>query len=277
MSDITPQEHLLLNLLDAQKVKLTKEVDRRRVKGTRDIQTLTDIGAYLGLDTMVPNSTHTCDASDPGRLFSGDPAMLLEHPVDILGDTAEIALLTPTYLKWVGFRRLPCRPKAVCSATMGEHTYYEMHFRTLGVDGTLSSYQQRVIAFNSAKESVPLFLRSAPLSSGPEHLTAYLACSIIEDALRARAYMCSLQDNITVHFPVSTDDIYDFFSLREGPVTPGGRRRALIHWVSKHLRDTGAPEKVRVREHYRGVTEIAVDGLTIRVGPNTRYTAEHTN
>jgi len=94
-----------------------------------------------------------------------------------------------------------------------------------------------------------------------------LAASIIEDVGRTGCFTASVQDSAGVIFPVPYGAQVELFQLRDGPYTPGGRRKAILHWVAKHLRRSGNKESP-VKEHMRGVHEFTVDGLMIRLSAN---------
>ena len=56
-------------------------------------------------------------------------------------------------------------------------------------------------------------------------------------------------------------------SLRDAPLTNAGKRKAILHWVTKHTRAT-RQERVNVSEHWRGTRTLSIDGLRVTLAPN---------
>lgn len=278
---LLPQEDLLLRLLVASDIKATSALvyeresgikgTGKKQKGDSSVWVTEDAGKLLPFPVMKPNRVFTFDAADRDRIFPSSHDGLMAHPTEILGLEAEVGLIHGNIMKWSGFRKLPSRPKGICTSESGSHTYYERHFRIMGEKG--GGYYKRIVAFNKAGAPVLLFKDGTPVGLQLDGLSAILACGLIEDANRRDAYLCSIQDGLELLFPLAVDDVFEFFALREAPLTPSGRRKALIHWVSEHLRNTSKAKKTTVRQHYRGITEFSIDGLTVKVTPN-RHTDE---
>lgn len=262
---IAPQEELILRLLEARDVIDNPILGCHRIKGSMDKMASVDVGYMLDFDEMKPKRIFTFDATDNDRLFMPSHHGLMAHPSDILGENAETGVIHLNTMKWLGYRRLKARPRGVCSAIIGNHDYYEVHLRVVGQS---HGYYKRVVAFDKSGAPVTLFKNGKPVGSSVDYQSVFLTCSIVEDSSRVGAYLCSISDYVELLFPISTDDVFDFFALREAPLTNSGRRRALIHWVSGHLRNTHGAKKTNVREHYRGITEFTMDGLTVKVTPN---------
>ena len=260
------QEDLLINLLLSCDTKVTRYLGKQRVKGARDVRVEVDAGILLKFDDMSPRSVYTFDAHDTGRLFPSSHLDLIGHPSEILGCESEYGVISDGIMKWVGFRRLKDRPKGICAADPGKHIYYEKHYRVLG-EGS-SGYFRRIIAFDKEGKPVYLFMNGVPVGLKEDATSAIISCGLKEDAHRKDAYLCSIHDAVELLFPLHAEDVFDFFALREAPLTESGRRKALIHWVSEHLRRTKTNKQSTVRNHYRGITEFTMDGLTVKVTPN---------
>ena len=268
---IAPQEDLILRLLESGDVTPTKELGSYRVKGTQDRCVVRDGGDLLSFDVMRPRRIFTFDAADESRLFPSSHSDLMAHPSDILGEETESGVICGERMNWSGFRRIKGRPKRVCAARSGDHIYYERHCRVVGKS---SGYFKRLVAFDAKGSPVPLFINGIPIGQPGDGVAAILTCGLVEDAFRRDAYLCSLSDAVDLLFPLSAADVFDFFASREAPMTPGGRRRALIHWVSEHMRKVSLAKKTVIRQHYRGITEFTVDGLSVSAIPNNRTAAE---
>jgi hypothetical protein len=237
----------------------------------------TDIGVLLQAEPMVPHRAHTFDATDPDRMIAINHELLMAHPADILGAEAEAAMIYGNTLKWLGFRRLKERPKRVACGEMGKHTYYELHFRTFtdvydrsdNTLDTVTTSSTRVAAFNKSGACIPVFYNGRHQLCGKgEIMSSIMCCSLIEDSKRVDSYLVELQDAVTLLFPVGVEAAFDLFAMREAPLTPSGRRRALAHWVSSHMRHVSVEKSTPVREHYRGVREFTMDGINVTITPN---------
>ena len=231
-----------------------------------------DAGELLRFDAMTPSSSYTVDMSDDNRIYAGDNRLLLAHPGEIIGDNSEIMVLDDSgTLKWMGFRRIPRLPRGAVAVGKYSHAF-EYHFRMLYADGTNGSYMRRLVLLNKEGNGVQVKVRGCFLNGGIEALGTTIAASIIEDAHRKGAMLASVSDSVEIKFPVPLDDYKEVFSHREGPLTPSGRRRSIIHWVSKHLRSKQGGGNSTVKRHVRGISSFTVDGLSVQVTPNDEMT-----
>ena len=216
---------------------------------------------------MMPDSVYLADMTE-SRLFTYDPAQLLAHPADILGDRCEGAMFHEQSVKWFAVRRLLSAPKNV--AVIGKvAVWYEGHFRLIRSDGS-GTYQKRYAAIS--RDGRALLVKRGPyILSDPAESTfmSTTLCSLVEDARRTNAMLASVKDAIEVHVPVPLDAYKEVFALREAPVTPGGRRKAIVHWVASHMRRSIHGAEHKVGRHTRGVDEFTIDGLRVRLSPNS--------
>jgi hypothetical protein len=263
-SNISAQEDLMIRLLISSDIKADKPLGIENYRGKK--HKAFDGGSVLKFDLMSPKHIHTFDATDPERILPSSYTGLMHHPVDLMGNESEMGLITPEgIMKWTGFKKLSKRPRGIYSEP-GNHTYYEKHYRILGSEN--GGYYKRVVAIH--KSGCPLIVYYNGTLVGDvqtDGLSLILNCGLIEDLHRRDAYLCSIKDAIELKFSVSNDDVYELFSLREAPLTSSGRRKAIIHYVSEHLRGKGA-KRTTIKEHYRGITEFIEDGLTVSVTPN---------
>jgi hypothetical protein len=235
----------------------------------------TDAGSLLKFNQMRPRLTYTFQSIDSDvdessdRIFSTDAGLLLASVQDILGKESEIAFICDDRVKWTGFRKINKPPRGVWVASTGA-SLYEFHYREIFENGS-STYFKRVAAVSKRGRPVPCIIEgSSGSGAATEGSHAVLAASIIEDAHRIDALTATITDSTSIVLPVPVGDHKELFALRDAPMTPSGRRRAILHWVAKHTRRRrNSDEAVQIKAHTRGVREITVDGFTVRLAPNT--------
>ena len=265
--EIDKIETLLLMALDgAFEITETPLAVIKQKDGT--VSGLSDQGLLLKTDDMTPKSMYTFDMCDNSRLFTSDPGLLIAHPSEILGDEAEMFFHTGDCYRWAGFRRVKKKPKGV--AVMGKPDYfYEYHYRDIRENGS-NLYNKRFIPID--KKGRPLIAKiqnqfiCAPAVEG---VYLCLACSMIEDAHRSNAMLASFEDGVKVYVPVPLDNYQEIFFDREAPLIRG-KKKAIIHWVAKHIRKSKMGNWHTVKKHVRGVKDIVIDGMTVNISPN-RY------
>lgn len=229
---------------------------------------LIDAGSCLRFNPMLPRRSYTFDATDRERIFTDDPVLLLNTPQDLLGRSAEIAFVTSGGVaKWTGLRRLNKAPRGVWCAKP-RATFYEFHYREISPDGA-ATYSHRVAALSASGDPVPVVIVGSNGGPGPsESRQAVMAASVIEDAHRTNALTATVRsDRSAIVLPVALGDHADLFALRNAPLTQAGRRKAILHWVRRHLRHTtGATTSVK--PHWRGIRELTLDGLSVQLQTN---------
>jgi hypothetical protein len=233
----------------------------------------TDAGSLLQFSPMRPRLSYTVQSIDSDvddssdRIFTTDAGLLLAPVQDILGKEAEIAFIADDRVKWTGFRKINKPPRGVWVASPGA-SIYELHYREIFENGS-STYFKRVAAVSKRGQSVPCLVEgSTGAGAGEEGRQAILAASIIEDAHRIDVLTATISDSTAVVVPVPIGDHKELFALRDAPMTPAGRRRAILHWVAEHSRRKKTGEPFQVKRHTRGVRELTIDGLTVRLEPN---------
>jgi hypothetical protein len=268
MENVTDKlETLILLALDANHTD-QKAGTVIRDKSTGGIASLHDQGELLRFEDMRPDSAYTFDMMDKERIFTATPDYLLTHPSEVLGEESEVVMLSGDTLKWRGFRRLRSAPKGVACLGKASH-WYEMHTRFVDSSGN-GDYCKRLIPID--KTGRPLFAKiqghivCAPNKEG-EMLV--ICSSVIEDAHRSNAMLAAVKDATEIKFPVPLGDYKELFSDREGPYS-GSRKKAIVHWVAKHLRSSTRGKEHAVKQHTRGIQEFKIDGLRVKLSPNTR-------
>lgn len=232
-----------------------------------------DIGLALKFLPMRPRCSYTFQSldgnvsEDDSRIFATDADLLLAPVQDIIGKEAEIALLCDDRVKWTGFRKIHKAPRGVWVSSPGA-SLYEFHYREIFADGS-STYFKRVAAVSKLGKPVVCIVEGSNGSrAGEEGRHAILAASLIEDSHRLDALTASITDATTIILPVPIGEHKELFALRDAPMTPAGRRRAILHWVSKHSRRTKSNESITVKEHTRGIREFTIDGFKVRLEQN---------
>jgi len=227
-----------------------------------------DQGDLIGLKNKVPNNFYTFDMTDTDRLYTSDHNLLLNNPIDILGDGAEIALFKGHRLDWTAYYKLKNRPKGV--ACLGKPAvWYEVHMKHIHINGS-SEYFKRVVPLDNKGRALTAKIHNA-LVCAPQVEGEFLvvAASLIEDAHRPNAMLAEVKDSVTIKFPVPIDNYKELFFEREEPLTPSGRKKAIVHWVAQHMRKN-KNDTATVKKHIRGVQNICVGGVNITITPNDK-------
>lgn len=77
-----------------------------------------------------------------------------------------------------------------------------------------------------------------------------------------------LVGNGYVVVPTNPAGIVDLFRTRDAPLTEGGRRAALLHWVQAHRRTSSRGTVHDVRKHLRGARSFAWRGWQVALAPS---------
>lgn len=245
---------------------LTDHLQNRISDKNGGVYELHDQGCFLGFEKMLPKSSFTFDVS-ADRLYSTSHEYLVSHQSEILGDEAEVAMLSSGILKWRGFRRISKSPKGVCSVGKASH-WYEMHQRFTSLNGD-TQYYKRVVPISKSGKILPAFV-NGHIVCGPSAEGGVLnaCCSLIEDAHRTGVMLASVKEEKEIKFPVPIDDYKEVFSGRGGPLLESGKKKAIIHWVASHLRMKKNDDPVIVRKHIRGVQSFVIDGISVVISPS---------
>lgn len=225
-------------------------------------------GGMRSMTSELPKRTPTsafahCPSLDGDRLVTTTHKLLMAHPAALIGDGSEVMMLTDQSVEWTRLepvRRLPRNMAAVGRA----HYWAALHARSIYANG-VQRYYSTLVPF--ARDGAPLAAQwrgswaCKPTNIGRD---AIVACSLIEDAQRPNAMLASVRDGVELTFPVAEDAYLEAFALRDAPTTAQGRRRALLHWVAKHMRTTRRG-RGEVKRHMRGVAEFDIGGYRVKL------------
>lgn len=225
-------------------------------------------GGMCSMTAELPRRSPTrayahCRALDGERLVTTTHELLLAHPAELIGDGCEVMMLDDGGAHW---RRLePARRLPRDLAAVGRVYFWAaMHLRGIAANG-VQSYHSTLVPFARSGQPLAAQWRGAwvckPTNLG---MDAIVSCSLIEDAQRPNAMLASVRDGVELTFPVGEDAYLEAFALRDAPTTPQGRRRALLHWVAKHMRATRRGQ-AEVKRHMRGVTEFDMGGYRVKL------------
>lgn len=232
----------------------------KRVKKERLVETF-DAGAVLRFAPLTPRLAFLADLGQ-SREFALNAQLLLHSPQDLIGNQAEVALVADDCVKWSAFRKLTKRPRGVFVSSPGADLY-EYHLRFIYPDGR-STYWKRVAAINKHGTPVRVIIEGTKDQGGTlDGQYLIFAASMIEDAMRPGVFQATVSDHVGVTFPVPQGEHLGVFRLRDGPYS-GSRRKALLHWVAKHVRRTASGEH-DVKAHLRGVHDFEIDGLKVKL------------
>ena len=261
MKSISDQlETLIIMALDA-----NHDVNEEARFSNGPLESVRDQGCLLGTEPMHPLSAFAVGL-EKNRLYSGEPNELLAHPSEIIGDESEIIILNenPLFVKWYGLRKLRKAPKGV--AWLGKPVcWYELHKRFISSKGQ-GEYLKRVVPLDKNGFALLCKVQGHNICLHKhEGVDLILCASVIEDAYRSNTLLASVKDATEIKFPVPLADYKSVFANREAPLTDSNRRKAILHWVAEHLRNSPKGTPHLVKTHLRGVDEFFIDGLRIRL------------
>jgi hypothetical protein len=225
-----------------------------------------DASTKLKFDPMRPRMAYTFDPTDDDRLYASDASLLITSVPDILGDESEVVHFKEDFVMWTGYRRVRKTPRGVfVSGKVG--AMYEAHTRCIYPNGE-SSYFRRLAAVTS--KGAPL----ACINEGTvgrdslrDSVSMILGAYVIEDAHRSGCFTTTVKETAGIVFPVPYGEQVEIFRLRDSPLSVAGKRKAILHWVSRHTRKR-AGKVHTVKSHTRGVHEIEMAGFNIRLEVN---------
>ncbi len=136
------------------------------------------------------------------------------------------------------------------------------------MESGVGEYVKRIAAFDKKGNFVPAMIQGHGVGvPNIEGVSAIIAASIIEDALRSNAMLASVKDVAEIKFPVPLDDYQEIFSDRDGPFI-GSKKRSIIHWVAKHMRKSRSGNVHDVKKHVRGIDKFEIGGMKISIKAN---------
>lgn len=233
------------------------------------VMTSEDMASFAAFERMKISCPYTAQLSGD-RLFSANPALLLNTVQDLLGSKCEVALMGDDYVKWLGLRKLNKAPRG-CWASVLRPSWYELHFMLIRADGS-ASYDRDIVALKADGNPARVLFHNSQVvgrvTDDSSALSVVAAASLIEDAHRPGALLATVSDGTSLKVPVPSGEHRELFALRDAPLTRAGKRKAILHWVSKHTRAKRL-ERVTVAEHWRGARTLEIDGLRVTLEPNS--------
>lgn len=247
-------------------VESSKELSVHKARGLTEV----DTSFLMPFCDEHPTHAYAASLSGEDRIFATDACYLLRAPQETIGNRTEIALLSGATVKWSCFKKIHKRPHRLWVARAGADLY-EYHARWIQANGQ-SFYAKRVVAIDRLGRPVPTAVegvRNGGAGKGAsicDGTLLVLAASIMEDAHRSGVFTATVKDHCAITVPVPDGEHLDVFKLRDGPLIPGSqRKRAILHWVARHIRRQPTGISSVVKSHLRGVHEFDVDGLHVRL------------
>jgi hypothetical protein len=246
--------------------KSKKVSESLHLNDTKNIGGDFDVSEILNFEPMLPKNVYTYIDGD--RLVSPTRELLLNNPQDLFGQSAEVAFLDEeeNVLKWSGYRKLKKRPHNIWVSSP-KADLYEWHYRCIYANG-LESYYKRVVGFDKHGKPVKALVVGSKGGADKDGEFAVLAASLIEDVHRPKVIKATVKEDASIIFPVPLGEHKEIFSLREAPLTPSGRKKAILHWVKNHTRKI-TTSTTNVQQHWRGTREIQIDGFNIKLEEST--------
>lgn len=263
-------DNIVDRLFDLQKIRRgMSEGAKKRVKAKskrKDLSGWVDYTKPNPLRPWVPNKTVVVPFDRwfmfDDDSFSCDTEALLRLDVSVL------FLLDGNEAKWAGSRYLSQRPKGFTSfVTHG--AFFESHYREIGQDGEKYINNPAVYkegkAWILSRDSKWLRSQDARRCSLEIAQTIAIQQGIIEDA--ASLWTAEITYNgQTVIVGTYEERLKELTDLRDGPMSASGKRKAILHWVSSHIR--ALPKKdVKVSAHPRGLQDFEIADYHFSIAP----------
>lgn len=200
------------------------------------------------------------DEASDFREFFIDDSSLINNIEDYLKRYSEIALLVNGMLRWKKFNQFNAKlDKKNKIHSHPNASIYEQHYRTIFFNGN-DAYTKGLCAFNG-KVECPVFV------NGERHLDVgqlVLHCSFVEDCTRTGVFHCDIQNNNTDKgfiLPLDANGVQSLMRFRDAPRTKTGRKKPVLHWVSKYILRSGH----KVAKHTRGLGSFDIDEWSFNI------------
>ena len=205
------------------------------------------------------------------RLLTADPELLIEPLPNLLGRWAEVCIIDPDLgiLKWTGLKAIKKKlPKGWWSFPK-THTY-QLHYRQLFMNDETETYQKSYCCFNQKKNKVvPVYCQNVPVNPSPtDRLLPVLIASTIDDF--RTLWQVQITHEKQFRIGVYSTAIKELAAIRKDPKTVLGRKKPILHWVSKHLRNTSSKKQTTIPKHLRGITEFSINGINFKITEPTK-------
>lgn len=243
---------------------------------------ITMFGAEKYLHASKPKSPW-CFMSGVGdsdeRIVSPDIRLLREPFREMIGRFSEALIIMPDRARWIGCERLGKRPKRILTPP-GVREFYcltqidmdaalrgESKSACIGVTGTGA-----IIACPAEQEG---FRSTYQMNRGSRPWedtmnTAVIFASMIDDFTLPYRWKVSFSAERAMSFSTTAEGAREAFAFRDAPLSPSGRRKAILHWVRAHGRKKQDGGVADVPKHLRGITEFTSGGVGIRIESPTK-------
>jgi hypothetical protein len=256
----------------------TSRNERRRI-GEYEV---TEFGADKYLRASTPKSPW-CFMSGIGdadeRLVSTNPRLLREPFTELIGGFSEALLMSPGGARWIGCEHLRKRPKRILTIP-GVREFYCITQIDMDVALRGKSYAACVgVTSNGQIVACPAeqegFKNTYQVNRGkmPWRDTVDMAvafASMIDDFTLADRWKVSFSADRAMSFSTTAEGAREAFAFRDAPLSPAGRRKAILHWVRAHGRKKQGGGIAEVPKHLRGITEFTAGGVDIRIESPTK-------
>ena len=225
-----------------------------------------------------PTAFYAFDMSDQSqRIYSESEQDLVVNPYEVFRLGIETGMLMEDgSLKWSGVYPMK-KPKGITAVTNKQHSWFAYHFRHIHQVGE-DDYVKRPFAMATDGSVCLLGLMgrwkgfNARLDKAEIEQQTCLTISVFEDAIRASAYLATVQEHVKIMFPVGESAYKKFFAMRDGyKNTPSGKKNPILHWCSEHLRQRGDDGVSVVSKHRRGASKFVCGPMKLTIQENDGY------
>jgi hypothetical protein len=204
------------------------------------------------------------------RLYTTDPDQLITPVSELVGEAIESIFVDESDLViWNVLRPVTKLPRRYHAVGPTGCTFYEEHQRQWNCHSPESGdYWRYFHAYNQQRNNWYQVLGPGEV---PNHR--------LKDTRERLTAQCSVQEDVNLFWKIKLSEgkaacvisadgtaVLDLFANRGGPLTPGGRRRPLMHWVRRHVRKPrGANRTQEVQEHLKGVFKFPVGTTAVEL------------
>lgn len=265
MNDIADSlETMILMLLEAKDATFNECDETKKIFHKNILFQTKTMKSFV--EEMYPNKTYAANYSlqnfDESDFFK--PTNI--HPAEILNDECEMAFIKQNTIIWFGFRKINKLPKGY--SYFGKASFlYELHVRDYGLNKK-SRYSNNICPLDKNGKYLTTYQNGKLFNNLSINNAPNLVSSFVYNSLNSNSMLAEVTDATKVLFPVPLDDYKEVFSKRDmQPLEL--RRKAILHWVAKHIRKSVNKNNHEVKKHTRGIDEFTVDGLKVKISANT--------
>lgn len=264
MNDIADSlETMILMLLEAKDAKYKDFDETRKIFHKNTLFKPKSMKSFV--EEMYPNKTYAADYSIQDFDKAGFFNPINIHPAEILNDECEMAFINKNTIIWIAFRKINKIPKGY--SYLGKASFlYEFHVRDYGLNQK-STYSNNICPLDKNGKYLTVYQNGKLFNNQSINNAPNLVSSFVYNSLNSNSMLAEVTDATKVLFPVPLDDYKEVFSKRDLQPTEM-RRKAILHWVAKHIRKSVNKNNHLVKKHTRGIDEFTVDGLKVKISAN---------